>query len=485
MTVSLQVRAQAELERRRRAKIIAPDKTKYQDKSTFASDRLRILDKHKQLVPLTYNAIQRQLMDNLTGRDLVLKARQVGISTAIQGWLYQEVVTGTATTMTLAHDDDGTTKLRRIADRFYRNDPKQPKRGAANARLSTYPDHDSEAMIATAGNTTSGRAATLTHLHGSEVAFWKDAESIVAGAIQAGNPSVVLESTPNGAQGYFYNLCMEALDGNSIWHLHFYPWWIEPGYAIPLAEGESITFTAEEQHLSTVHNLTLAQIKWRRSKQAELKHLFAQEYPEDPRACFLLSGLGYFGNVSTAFSAPLAPIYDPSHIYVAGLDFGQTVDYTALCIIDSTIRHEVAWLWLNRLEWREMRLRVAELCKQWNVQTLVAEQNSMGTTNIEELHRELRAVGARTMLLPFLTTNESKSSLASALHETLSQPDGLKMQDDPIRRRELTAFQAVQLPSGAWKLTAPGGEHDDTVIARMLAYYGLTNQQRRYGGIFV
>jgi len=31
------------------------------------------------------------------------------------------------------------------------------------------------------------------------VAFWKDAEKIVAGAMQGGNPMVILESTLNGA----------------------------------------------------------------------------------------------------------------------------------------------------------------------------------------------------------------------------------------------------------------------------------------------
>lgn len=439
----------------------------------FAAQRLKILAKDKRLVPLTYNRVQVDLLSHLTGRDLVLKARQHGVSTAIQGYLYQQAVTGTATTMTLAHDDDSTQKLRRITERFYRNDPRQPQRGSANARLTTYPEHDSEVMIATAGNRTSGRSATLSDLHGSEVAFWPDAESLVAAAIQAGDPRVILESTPNGAQGYFYSLCMEALDGNSDWVLHFYPWWWEPGYRIALDEGEALSYTDDEQTLVEAYNLTSEQIKWRRSKQRELKHLFIQEYPEDPQTCFLRSGLGYFGDVSACFAAPNGATYNPAHQYVAGLDFGQTVDYTALSIGDVTTGQEVELLRVNQMSWSDMRSRVVQACQRWHVGILWAEKNSMGSTNIEELRKEL---GTLVGVQEFTTTSESKASLMSALHETLHADDGLRLLPDTAGKRELQAFSAMQLPSGAWRLSAPDNEHDDTVIARGLMNYGRVNR---------
>lgn len=448
----------------------------YQSPADFAARRLFILDKQKKLMALTYNAVQHQLMTSLTGRDLVLKPRQVGISTAIQGWLYQEAVSGTATTMTLAHDDDGRSKLRRIADRFHKHDPHAPKRGAANARLTTYPDTDSEVLIATAGNRTSGRGSTLTHLHGSEVAYWPDAESIVAGAIQAGEPKVVLESTGNGAQGYFYGLCMEALDESSDWRLHFYPWWVESGYALALDEGEAISFTDEEMALIEAHDLTPEQIKWRRAKQRELKHLFIQEYPEDPQTCFLRSGFGYFGDMSAALTAPMGAEYQADHRYVAGLDFGQTVDYTALSVSDATANVEVELLRVNQLSWSEMRARVVQACKRWNVSVLLAEKNSMGSTNTEELRKELRAAGLPTRVREFVTSNESKSEIMSALHETLHAENGLRLLPDKIARREIEAFTAVQLPSGLWRLSGPDSEHDDTVIARALM------NRARFGG---
>src|SRR5574341_710068 len=212
--------------------------------AAFAEEFLVILDKRKRKVKLRFKPLQLDLLSKLTGRDLVLKARQVGISTCIQARLYRLAATSAVATATLSHEDKSTQKFRRMTDRFWQNMPEafRPARKYANSALTTYPDFDSEAEIYTAGNTATGRSGTYTHVHGSEAAFWPDAEALVAGIMQGGNPEIVLESTPNGAQGYFYNRCMEALDGSIEWTLHFYPWWWEPEYTLPLADGEALSY---------------------------------------------------------------------------------------------------------------------------------------------------------------------------------------------------------------------------------------------------
>ncbi len=251
----------------------------------FADLFLKILDKDKRIIPFHWNKAQRHFHANRTGRDLILKARQLGFSTYMQGEMFRRYVTSTRTAMTLAHDADTTAKLRIMADRFYeycKFGDIQPARKYANASLTTYPEFDSAVSIATAGNVETGRGGTYSDFHGSEVAFWKDAERIIAGALQGGHPDAVLESTPNGAQGYFYELCMEALHGDGAWRLHFYPWWWDDAYRMPLEEGETLEYTDEEWALVNKWKLQPDQIKWRRAKQKELKGLFIQEYPEDP-----------------------------------------------------------------------------------------------------------------------------------------------------------------------------------------------------------
>lgn len=439
----------------------------------FASLFLKIQDKQKQLKPFVWNKAQAHFHANRTGRDLILKARQLGFSTYMQGEMYRRTVTGTRTTMTLSHDADTTAKLRMMADRFWehcRFGNIQPLRKYANASLTTYPEFDSSASIATAGNVETGRGGTYSDFHGSEVAFWKDAERIVAGAMQGGNPDVVLESTPNGAQGYFYELCMEALRGDSIWRLHFYPWWWDAEYRL---DGDPITLTDEEAELSRKHGLDQAQIRWRRLKQRELKSLFLQEYPEDAISCFLTSGNSYFGNLAGVFTAPMDAQYDPSHEYVAGLDFGQTNDFTAMPVVDVTAKKQVDLLHIRKLEWAEQRRRIKETYKKWNCSRMGAEANSIGSVNIEAL----RADGMN--VIPFQTTNNSKAEIMADLYEGI-HTDGLKLQDHPVQRHEFNTFVSSQTSTGIWRLAAEGDGHDDTVMGMGICWWTVVGMRNEW-----
>lgn len=440
---------------------------------TFAEMFLKIQDKQKQLKPFVWNKAQTHFHANRTGRDLILKARQLGFSTYLQGEMYRRTVTGTRTTMTLSHDADTTAKLRMMADRFWehcRFGNIQPLRKYANASLTTYPEFDSSASIATAGNVETGRGGTYSDFHGSEVAFWKDAERIVAGAMQGGNPDVVLESTPNGAQGYFYELCMEALRGDSIWRLHFYPWWWDAEYRL---DGDPITLTDEESELSRKHGLDQAQIRWRRLKQKELKSLFLQEYPEDAISCFLTSGNSYFGNLSGVFTAPMDAQYDPSHEYVAGLDFGQTNDFTAMPVVDVTAKKQVDLLHIRKLEWAEQRRRIKEMYKKWNCSRMGAEANSIGSVNIEALRADDMNV------IPFQTTNNSKAEIMADLYEGI-HTDGLKLQDHPVQRHEFNTFVSSQTSTGIWRLAAEGDGHDDTVMGMGICWWTVVGMRNEW-----
>jgi hypothetical protein len=431
------------------------------DPQLFADKFLKILDKQKQLIPLRWNKAQAHFHANRTGRDIILKARQIGFSTYVQGEMFRRKVTSTRATITLAHDNDTTQLLRRMEDRFWENckfGDIQPQREYANAALATYPEYDSESIIATAGSKAKGRGGSYSDFHGSEVAFWPDAEKIVAGAMQGGEPDVILESTPNGAQGYFYELCNEAIHDNSIWKLHFYPWWWDKQYKIPLDDGELLKYEPDEMVLVDHYNLSQEQIKWRRYKMRELRGLFFQEYPEDPLTCFLTSGNSYFGDLSNVFTAPLNPEYNPDHEYVAGLDFGQTNDYTAMPVKDKTANVQVDLLHIRNLPWAEQRRRIVEMYRKWHCSSLGAEMNSIGSVNVEALQAdELNVIG-------FTTTNANKAEIMSDLYESI-HTGGMKLQDIPAQKQEMFTFVSTQTATGIWRLAAEGDGHDDIVMS--------------------
>lgn len=436
----------------------------------FASTFLKILNKEKRLISFRWNKAQQHFHANRTGRDLVLKARQLGFSTYIQGEMFRRKVTSTRAAITLAHDNDTTQMLRRMEDRYWENckfGNIQPQRQYANAALATYPDYDSESIIATAGSKAKGRGGSYSDFHGSEVAFWPDAEKIVAGAMQGGNPDVILESTPNGAQGYFYELCMEALDKAGVWKLHFYPWWWDEQYRIQLDKGEQLEYTDEEIELDRKYGLSPEQIKWRRNKIKELKGFFKQEYPEDPITCFLTSGNSYFGDMTDVFTAPMQVEYNPDHEYDAGLDFGQANDFTAMPVFDVTAKVQVDLLHIRRLPWAEQRSRIISTYNKWHCSRIGVEMNSIGSPNAEALQQSgLNVAG-------FTTTNVNKAEIMSDLYEAL-HTGGWKLQPWPIQKQEMFTFVATQTATGLWRLAAEGDGHDDTVMGLAIGLWAAT-----------
>ncbi len=424
------------------------------------------------LIPLRWNDIQSQFHSSRTGHDLVLKPRQTGISTYIQAEMFRREVTRTARSITLSHLDSATTFLRDMSDRFWKYckfGNIQPRRERNSAVLTTYPDFDSSHTIGTAGSLDIGRGGSFSQFHGSEVAFWADAEAIMQGAMQGGNPDVILESTPNGAQGYFYEMCMDALAGRGMWKLHFYPWFKHSEYAI--YDDIVLTwFDDDEQELIAKFNLSTAQIKWRRMKKAELKSAFFQEYPEDAVTCFLTSGRGYFGDLSGNFGSVLGATYDPTHRYTGGLDFGQTNDFTYMPVIDRTTRQMVDYLRVNQQSWADQRQEIKKMYNKWHLSGLRAEKNSIGSPNIEAL----QADGVEVE--PFDTSNESKRLIFSQFHEELET--GLQLLDEPVMKAEMMNLISTQLPSGKWKIAARGEGHDDCPIGLALAVTAKMHTQQ-------
>lgn len=467
--------------------------------TVFASDTdlffrtfLKILDKDRVERRFVMNSLQRDYDAKRTARDLILKPRQKGFTTYVQGKLRQFEWTGPASTITLGKDAQNTQDIRDIADFYYNHLPDdfRPKRLYNNGTLTSFPGMNSKAVIGTAGSVNVGRGGTRTHFHGSEIGFWPDAGSIIAGALQAGKIRwAVMESTANGQQGWFYNECMAALDGDSEWKLHFYPWFADNEYSTPLAAGEQLEYTPEELELITRYKLTPAQIKWRRAKIRELLHsveVFNQEYPSDPRTAFRASGLGYFGAIDHVFKiipGSIAP--DRSHRYVAGLDFGQQNDFTVLIVFDATANRQVDMLRVRRESWASMRRQIRNYCQKWHVVALEAEANSMGSTNIEALQSEFAEIGLDTSIYSFYTTAANKPSLMANYKASLMD-GGLLLLNDDIIKAELNAARAVQLPNGTWTVQTPRDKnkdgsskledvtaselgHGDTVVAGALA----------------
>ncbi len=166
-----------------------------------------------------------------------MKGRQQGCSTYTEGRFFQRVTHYKGLrAFILTHKDEATAAIFGMAKRFYTHCPVslRPLRSASNAKELVFSLLDSGYKVSTAGSEGTGRGETIQLFHGSEVAYWPNAETHVAGALQAvpdePGTEIILESTSNGRQGLFYAMCAAAMRGEGEYILVFIPWFWQREY---------------------------------------------------------------------------------------------------------------------------------------------------------------------------------------------------------------------------------------------------------------
>jgi hypothetical protein len=204
------------------------------------------------------------------------------------------------------------------------------------------------------------------------------------------------------------------------------------------------------------------------SAREELPEMvFRQEYLAE----FMQGEGAVFRNVEANMVAPAGQSYGQhhdGHRVVAGVDWAQKHDFTAISVVCATCRKEVALDRFNKIEWEFQRGRLKALAGAWKVRHIEAEENSIGSPNIEALRREGLNVVA------FTTTAQSKPPLIQSLALALERReyDWLNL---PVATAELVAYESkVSANTGRISYGAPEGKHDDTVIARALALKAAT-----------
>ena len=127
----------------------------------------------------------------------------------------------------------------------------------------------------------------------------------------------------------------------------------------------------------------------------------------------------------------------------------------------------------NQIEYHHQREVVKSIISKYNDVELLAEENSMGLPNIEQLRLDGIDV------IPFTTTNSSKGIIVQALRLEFTQHNW-KWLEDAKAWNELEAFEMTISPSGLARYGAPEGLHDDTVMARMLMLRQATQGQLQF-----
>jgi len=255
-----------------------------------------IIDKNGRRVKFKPNWAQQKVLDNLWFFNIILKARQLGITTFFCIlYLDQILFKANKTACIIAHTDADTKKIFKRIKFAWENLPDQLKENIG------YPTTDSVGEMQFPNGSSisvarSTRGGTVQYLHISEFAkicakYPDKAREIVTGAINSveiGN-FVSIESTAEGKEGYFAEYCLKAqqmdIEGRELTELDFkyffFPWWQEPKYVLDAKFPISKEYENYFEKLEKVHNifLTEQQKRWYINKKSMNDEDMYREYP--------------------------------------------------------------------------------------------------------------------------------------------------------------------------------------------------------------
>ena len=438
--------------------------------------------KHKQeqkFVPFEPNDAQRRLwglMDN-SNRVIVIKARQVGISTAVRAWQFHRAFTSPnpETYAVLSFHDRSARNLRRMDRRWLQELP-----GPLQRDLTVDSAEDTiftDTLAGFSSFTTGGRGGTrsfeFTGAHLSEFAFYTDPDEVLAQSVSTvGNGPLIIESTVNVPGDAFHRLIEGAPDNG--WTVLTY-WWWQHGYYRDDRLPDGFALTEQEENLKERYGLDNAQLWWRRQQVATLgTHKFKREYPGCLDDAFLSRECTYFDprdldQIDTIwFDTPQREFKEPRDDarYVMGVDVAAGIgqDYSALAVVELGSLQPVYIERSNRMSPPDWAAKVALVAQRYNGALVLCESNNHGHVVLRELQRlHYHRVWKNERGKPWVTTVRSKLEAFECLREHVKA--GLIFALDQSTIQELRGLEVRKVTP-----QAPSGLHDDLAIALALAY---------------
>lgn len=269
-----------------------------------------IVNKEGDKIRFKMNVFQRLLLKNLWYLNIILKARQLGMSTFIAIYILDMCLFNSNTTAGIidATLPDAKKKLKKIKFAYKHLAEDYPKL-AKSLKGSIYMEKDNEQEIVFSNGSTiyadtTFRGDTVQILHISEYAKICKKDPIKAREIRSGALNAIasgqfafIESTAEDGEGDFYDRCQRAekmqLEGTKLTKLdykfHFFPWWEHTDYSLekPL---ETVFSTASKKYFEKLEDqgikLTDDQKFWYVKKKEDQGEEMKREYPATSKEAF-------------------------------------------------------------------------------------------------------------------------------------------------------------------------------------------------------
>ncbi|RUR99436.1 terminase [Pectobacterium polaris] len=298
----------------------------------------KIENEKGQLVTFRMRPAQRRLFKHMHYRNIILKARQLGFSTAIDIYLLDQALFNKNIKCGIIAQDKNAageifrTKISIPFDNlpgWLRSSFKiTERRSGANGGYILF-SHGSSIQVAT-----SFRSGTVQRLHISEhgkicAKYPAKAKEVRTGTLNAVHDGCIVfdESTAEGVGGDFHTMSTRALElaqsGVDLtmqdYKFHFYPWFDDPKYVAPVPAGGLRLSKYHQEYFAAVEaatRVTLSdeQKQWYIRKEVEQGEEMKQEFPSTPQEAFLTSGRRVFPAINVMYAegrcSPPLIVYD-------------------------------------------------------------------------------------------------------------------------------------------------------------------------------
>ncbi len=369
-----------------------------------------IRNKFQQKVKFTPNRAQVHYLQNRTGRDYVLKARQLGFTTLEQlRKLERALLEPNIAVATIAHQKDKTEDIFKIA-KFAWDNLSDNFRSVYGAKYDNVKELDFSAIGSRYFVDLNTRSKTVNDLHVSELAFIKDLDDVIASSLGSVTPggSITFETTANGLN-QAYELWQDTVEGKNEFKAHFYNWTWDDGYFARPPESnqwkEDFKELAKKHHLiadiQSRFQITDAQFYWYYLQARTYKNLVKQEYPTTPEEAFLSASMAVFDlyMVSQLREGNLQRMYKgfriyheriKGHKYIVGIDTAEGTgnDHTSIEVWDVTDPNkkiEVASYLDDKVRPDQAAKLAAKIGVMYNKAFIIPEKNSSGLTTTLKL----------------------------------------------------------------------------------------------------
>jgi len=303
-----------------------------------------IINKEGQSVKFKFNFAQKQTFDNLHTRNVILKARQLGISTFCVLYLLDEIINkGNISAGIVSYSLEHAQYIfKKIIGHALDNLPSEYKKLFKVVQLSAREmtlDNGSSLRVDTTLRGGSYQLILVSEYGKTCARDPMKAEEVLTGTLQAisSKGMVIVESTAEGNDGIYRDMITQAvLHQNNLsdldYKLHFFPWFCDISYIIDDCSKqipyELIKYFAE-LHKNEGITLSNGQKNWYELQSRLLSDKIKQEFPSTVQEAFLSSSEAYYFQKEIAEARVEGRIinstpYDAMEPVYVSMDIGAT-----------------------------------------------------------------------------------------------------------------------------------------------------------------